>query len=43
MFKDAEQERLYNKIWEEIIDNVDNSSGLLKYNKKLDYMVMKYL
>ena len=30
MFKDAEQERLYQKIWEQIIDNVDNDGGLLK-------------
>ena len=30
MFKDAEQERLYNKIWDQIIDNVDNNGGLLK-------------
>ena len=30
MFKDAEQERLYEKIWEQIIDNVDNNGGLLK-------------
>ena len=35
MFKDAEQEKLYNKIWEQIIDNV-NSGGLLKDIKKLD-------
>ena len=34
MFKDAEQERLYDKIWEEIIDNVDDSSGVLKDTKK---------
>ena len=30
MFKDAEQERLYDKIWDQIIDNVDNNGGLLK-------------
>ena len=30
MFKDAEQERLYNKIWEQIIDNVNNDGELLK-------------
>ena len=35
MFKDAEQEKLYNNIWEQIIDNV-NSGGLLKDIKKLD-------
>ena len=34
MFKDAEQERLYDKIWEQIIDNVDNYGGLLKNIKK---------
>ena len=36
MSKDAEQERLYDKIWDEIIDNVDNNGGLLKNIKKLD-------
>ena len=30
MFKDAEQERLYEKIWEQIIDNVNNGGWLLK-------------
>ena len=35
MFKDAEQERLYDKIWEEIIDNVDDSSGVLNDTKKI--------
>ena len=30
MFKDAEQERLYDKIWKQIIDNVNNGGGLLK-------------
>ena len=30
MFKDAEQERLYDKIWDEVIDNVDNDGGILK-------------
>ena len=35
MFKDAEQERLYDKIWEQIIDNVDNNGGLLKDIKKI--------
>ena len=35
MFKDAEQERLYNKIWEEIIGNVDNNGGVLKDIKKI--------
>ena len=36
MFKDAKQERLYDKIWEQIIDNVDNNGGILKNIKKLD-------
>ena len=35
MFKDAEQEKLYNKIWDQIIDNVDNNGGLLKNIKKI--------
>ena len=30
MFKDAEQEKLYGKIWDEIIDNVDNNGVILK-------------
>ena len=30
MFKDAEQEKLYDKIWDEIIDNVDNNGVILK-------------
>ena len=30
MFKDAEQEKLYSKIWDEIIDNVDNNGVILK-------------
>ena len=30
MFKDAEQERLYDKIWDQIIDHVDNNGGVLK-------------
>ena len=34
MFKDAEQERLYDKIWDQIIDNVDNNGGVLKDIKK---------
>ena len=34
MFKDAEQERLYDKIWDQIIDNVDNNGGVLKNIKK---------
>ena len=35
MFKDAEQEKLYNKIWDQIIDNVDNNGGILKNIKKI--------
>ena len=35
MFKDAEQERLYDKIWDEIIDNVDNNGGIIKDIKKI--------
>ena len=35
MFKDAEQERLYDKIWDQIIDNVDNNGGVLKDIKKI--------
>ena len=30
MFKDAEQEKLYDKIWDEIINNVDDNGGILK-------------
>ena len=30
MFKDAEQETLYDKIWDQIIDNFDNNGGVLK-------------
>ena len=25
IFKDAEQERLYDRIWDQIIDNIDNN------------------
>ena len=35
MFKDAEQERLYDKIWDQIIDHVDNNGGVLKDIKKI--------
>ena len=35
MLKDAEQERLYNKIWDQIIDNVDNNGWILKNIKKI--------
>ena len=30
MFKDAEQERLYDRIWDKIIDNADNNGGIIK-------------
>ena len=35
IFKDAEQEKLYEKIWDQIIDNVDNNSWLIKDSKKI--------
>ena len=35
MFKDAEQERLYDRIWDQIIDNVDNNDGIIKDIKKI--------
>ena len=35
MFKDAEQEKLCDKIWDEIIDNVYNDGGILKNIKKI--------
>ena len=35
MFKDAEQEKLYDKMWDQIIDNVDNNN-VIKDSKKLD-------
>ena len=35
IFKDAEQEKLYDKIWDEIIDNVHNNDGILKNIKKI--------
>ena len=34
MFKDAEQEKLHDKIWDQIIDNVDNNK-LIKDSKKI--------
>ena len=30
MFKDAEQERLYDRIWDQIIDYADNNGGIIK-------------
>ena len=35
MFEDAEQEKLYNRIWDEIIDNIDNNGGVLENIKKI--------
>ena len=35
MFKDAEQEKLYDKMWDQIIDNVDNNK-VIKDSRKLD-------
>ena len=34
MFKDVEQERLYDRIWGQIIDNADNNGGIIKDIKK---------
>ena len=36
MFKDAEQEKLYDRIWDQMIDNLDNNGGVLKDSKKID-------
>ena len=30
MFKDAEQERLYDEIWDQTIFNADNNGGIIK-------------
>ena len=35
MFKDAEQEKLYDGIWDQIIDDIDDNSGVLKDSKKI--------
>ena len=35
IFKDSEQERLFNKIWDQIIDNINNTGGVLKDIKKI--------
>ena len=35
MFKDVEQEKLYDRIWDEIIDNADNNGRLIKDIKKI--------
>ena len=33
IFKDAEQERLYDRIWDQIIDNIDNNKTLKDIKK----------
>ena len=33
IFKDAEQERLYDRIWDQIIDNVDNNKTMKDIKK----------
>ena len=43
MFKDAEQERLYNRIWDQIIDNADNNGGIIKDIKKIRLNGAEYL
>ena len=35
MFKDAEQERLYDRIRDQIIDNADKNGGIIKDIKKI--------
>ena len=35
IFKDAEQERLYDRIWNQIIDNIDNNNKTMKDIKKI--------
>ena len=35
MFEDAEQERLYDRIWDQIIDNADNNGGIINDIKKI--------
>ena len=35
MFKDAEQEKLCDRIWDQIIDNIDDNGGVLKDSKKI--------
>ena len=35
MFKDAGKEKLYDKIWDQIIDNVNNNGGVLKDIEKI--------
>ena len=36
IFKDAEQEKLSDRIWDQIINNIDNNGGVLKDKKKID-------
>ena len=33
IFKDAEQERLYDRIWDQIIDNIDNNKTIKDIKK----------
>ena len=33
IFKDAEQERLYDRIWDQIIDNIDNNKAIKDLKK----------
>ena len=33
IFKDAEQERLYDRIWNQIIDNIDNNKTIKDIKK----------
>ena len=33
IFKDAEQEKLYDRIWDQIINNIDDNGGVLKDKK----------
>ena len=35
MFKHAEQESLYDRIWDQIIDNADNNGRIIKDIKKI--------
>ena len=34
MFKDTGQERLYDRIWDQIIDNANNNGGIIEDIKK---------
>ena len=35
IFKDAQQEKLYDRIWDQIINNIDDNGGVLKDSKKI--------